>query len=516
MNWRKLPVWFAVIPLLWFATGVAASQLRVDAFWMDEEYTIFMAAGDRYTAPWYEMLRRVAQYSWPPFYYLAIHPWTTVFGWGEFSLRSFSMFFGIIAIASLYRFGRLINWRIGWISAALLTTSTFYIYYLHEARAYSLYLLLMIVSALLYWKFLNIRQIQRGQGIVFALVNAAFMATHYIAAAGMTAIGLYHLLFVPKKRRWHQVMRTFLLTLLLFSPWLGVTIAVVLSERVVERGLPNELVISEMLYAFSNGLAPWLIGLLIYSALVLRGRTIGYLWIMLIGTTITALIFNLFTDFLFHIRHIMIIQPLLYLICAAGIDHLLRQRYRVIGVGLLGVWMIVGVIQMTSTDFIYALAGQQQTIPYDTMSDITTVYRECVGERDAVVFNIVDRPEVNELFIVNILNYYIRDQRDPMIQYTQLLRVYDFQTEVVIEGDTLAEKWLTFIGEAQSVWFIQREDYHTHPAAQEFDQLMRVQYPACHQLRTETEVILRLYGSPPPMNCTAIPQTWTTCDPIPE
>lgn len=76
----------------------------------------------------------------PPFYYLFLKLWTEIFSYSEMSLRMPSVIFGLLTIFFTYKICTLVfkGKTIGIISALLLTTSHFHIYYSQEARMYSM------------------------------------------------------------------------------------------------------------------------------------------------------------------------------------------------------------------------------------------------------------------------------------------------------------------------------------------------------------------------------------------
>lgn len=73
--------------------------------------------------------------------------WCDVFGHSEFSLRFMPALFGMLAVPALYYLGRtLFSSRAGTIAAVLLAINPCAIYFSQDARPYSLFLRLSIVS----------------------------------------------------------------------------------------------------------------------------------------------------------------------------------------------------------------------------------------------------------------------------------------------------------------------------------------------------------------------------------
>ena len=83
----------------------------------------------------------------------------------------------------------------------------------------------------------------------------------------------------------------------------------------------------------------YILGLLGYVALVIRGKHIAYLW-KWAGTVLgLAILINIPTQALYHIRHVIIILPSLLVLMAAGVSDI-YSRNRVAGVTLAAAWAI--------------------------------------------------------------------------------------------------------------------------------------------------------------------------------
>jgi mannosyltransferase len=115
----------------------------VKSFWLDEVTTVGYAR-----LPWRDFLRTM----WwgdanMAFYYSLLRGWVH-FGDTEFRLRSLSALFGLAAIPAIYALGnRFLSRKAGLIGAVLLTLNSFHIQYSQELRAYSLIVLMLILSS---------------------------------------------------------------------------------------------------------------------------------------------------------------------------------------------------------------------------------------------------------------------------------------------------------------------------------------------------------------------------------
>src|SRR5205809_3615402 len=112
--------------------------LGAQSFWYDESLTVRLA----HMHP-FQMLHSVAgSESNPPLYYVLAWGWARVFGFSEVGLRSLSAVIGIATVPVAYAAATaLVSRRAGLITAALVATSPFLVWYSQEARSYSLFVL---------------------------------------------------------------------------------------------------------------------------------------------------------------------------------------------------------------------------------------------------------------------------------------------------------------------------------------------------------------------------------------
>ncbi|MBN8636213.1 MAG: glycosyltransferase family 39 protein [Anaerolineae bacterium] len=166
----------------------------------------------------------------PPLYYILLSQWGKLVGWSELAARSLSFFVGMIGIAMAYRLGRdLRSVTVGIATAVVLGSSAYYVYFLHEMRAYTLYVLLTLISAWAYWRLIIGKRGLYLYALLFVgLVGALY--THYFAGLIGVVLGLYHLvtmrsrIFRERPLLWWQISGVFALAALAFLPWLLILI----------------------------------------------------------------------------------------------------------------------------------------------------------------------------------------------------------------------------------------------------------------------------------------------------
>jgi hypothetical protein len=128
--------------------------------------------------------------STPPLYYVLLWLWSRVFGVGGAGLRAFSALCSTLTIPVVWAIGRrLVSNRVGLIAALLTAVNPFLFWYAQEARSYSMLLLMCALSLLaLVWA---LESPGRGRVLVWGIVSALAVATHYYAAVVIAPEGLW-------------------------------------------------------------------------------------------------------------------------------------------------------------------------------------------------------------------------------------------------------------------------------------------------------------------------------------
>ncbi|MBK7667101.1 MAG: glycosyltransferase family 39 protein [Sphingobacteriaceae bacterium] len=113
-------------------------------------------------------------------YYYCLWVWAKIFGISEFGIRFLSVLFSSISVCLLYSFLKKHFNLVTAISAALLFSFHNFSYeYSHEARCYSLVVLLVLISTIC---FFNLIEKRTYLSIFYlGLVNFLIVYTHYIA-----------------------------------------------------------------------------------------------------------------------------------------------------------------------------------------------------------------------------------------------------------------------------------------------------------------------------------------------
>ena len=166
----------------------------------------------------------------PPLYYLFLHFWSRVVGFGEVPLRVFSVFVGVLTVYFIYKLGFKLKLKSPETAALLLATSGLHIYYSQEARMYGLATLfvVMAVNYLLEEKWLKL-------SILIALI----FLTDYVSILIVPAIFVF-LIISKKNSKW---FKNFFLSLLIpaitFIGWLPIFIKQLMQGVAVKETASN-------------------------------------------------------------------------------------------------------------------------------------------------------------------------------------------------------------------------------------------------------------------------------------
>jgi hypothetical protein len=220
-------VWWWLVPLLLLSFALGAAGLNADPLWADEYHSVFDAGGSIFgpRSPQQIWEGLAARNPWhAPGYFVILAGWGALTGWQPPTLRALSVLFGLLALAWTYRLGRdHLSARAGVIAVGLLGTAALFTHYLHELRMYTLLLALMIFTVWLYLRMIRPAYTPTRLEWAGLLVGGVgLLYTHFFGALPLAAVGVYHLLFVRKDRRWWGIVGVLALTGVLFLPWADV------------------------------------------------------------------------------------------------------------------------------------------------------------------------------------------------------------------------------------------------------------------------------------------------------
>jgi 4-amino-4-deoxy-L-arabinose transferase-like glycosyltransferase len=190
--------------LMMMAFAIRVYHLGVSDLTFDESASAFISA-----KPYREMIQYLlgAFQELGPGYYTPLRAWEFFAGRSEFALRYFSLIFGVLGVALIYRLGRRgLGTGAGVIAALLLTLQPFHAYYSQDARMYSLMPVEAMLMIYLFDRLCHEHKLHWW--LAFGAVSGVAVLTHYFMGFMLAALFVYLLLHA--RSHWRTLL-----------PWLG-------------------------------------------------------------------------------------------------------------------------------------------------------------------------------------------------------------------------------------------------------------------------------------------------------
>ncbi|MFA5184019.1 MAG: glycosyltransferase family 39 protein [Patescibacteria group bacterium] len=150
-------------------------------------------------------------------YFYVLRTWSLCFGNSEMGIRSLSVFFSLLSIIVIYKFGvRLNGKKTGLWASFLLSVNYFSIFYAIQARQYSLVILLSILSYYYFYGLLNDFNYKKLTAYIFFTVFGVYSHPWFILILGSQFICL---LFNSGHKK-VEVIFSQVLIFILSVPWL--------------------------------------------------------------------------------------------------------------------------------------------------------------------------------------------------------------------------------------------------------------------------------------------------------
>jgi len=187
-------------------------DLGAESIWLDEAFSIkesFLSIPDMANSS-----------NQPPLFFLLLRGWISLFGTGEIAIRSLSAVFGLISVFLVFLVGKsLFNQRTGLIAAFLSSIAYYPVQLSQDARAYSL---LLLVSLLSYWFFIQILKNDRLRLYPLYFLSTLFLVyTHFyglfILASQVILFAIFFSRYRPQRWKFISVLGLTALSLLPFA-----------------------------------------------------------------------------------------------------------------------------------------------------------------------------------------------------------------------------------------------------------------------------------------------------------
>ena len=372
--------------------GLAARSLNAHPIWTDELYSVTNMGGfDPPHSP-AQVVQSVAD-NFPdhvPLFFLLGAGWAQLVGWSQFALRLFSALAGVLTIAWLYRFGAdTFNRRTGLLAALLLATSAYIILYFHNFRMYPLLLMFAAMHTWLYWRLAHGCRATRLTFFLFIITAAALVYTHLFALVWFAGLGLYHLVFVAKSRRWFHIMLGWGVGALCFLPYLPVLISGVqlASEKNIVTSAaasPVELVPTFLVLLGNGNIILTALFACLLAFAVWRRRDPAVIKFMLLPLTMLVLIILLNERIglipIDRMRYFLILWLPLLLLFAYGLG--MMPRWGWIAGLCLPLWCIAGFQFYHSDDILGYVGGMAKARDYPPLQNYVYYLQGKVRSQD--------------------------------------------------------------------------------------------------------------------------------------
>ena len=351
MYTRFVTSWLAAASVIFIAFGIAALRLDDYPIYVDGLFSLATAGYFEESADVALALERLAEKSHQhvPGYFLLLQAWARLVDWSPFALRLISLASGIFSLALVYRIGRSFISRDAGFWALFMLASLYYynLWYL-PIRMYSMFAAAGLLMLWLYLRALR-QQLTWRAWTLLCLAIILFAYTHLFSFSLLCGIGVYHLVFVKKDKRWLNISAAFGVAALAFLPWLGILArgldyATDRAEQAIHSLAALDLL--EAIISFGiNASLPFL--LLLPVALWQawrRDRFAIALCTLLAATLAFYVIVNALTGVIDYprSRYAIIVFPLLILLLAKAMTSL--ERWKPLTIGILLFWLASGML----------------------------------------------------------------------------------------------------------------------------------------------------------------------------
>ncbi len=179
--------------ILLIGAALRFHNLGAKSYWIDEMCTVI----EGQQSP--QQLFVSGRLDQPPAYYLPFHLWVQLFGTAEVSTRSFSSLFGIGSIVLIYLVGReLFGKPVGLLSAFLMAISEFQLQFSQEARFYSFFEFMTLLSFLFF--ILALRSKKKLYFVLYGFASIIMVFGHTYGVFILVAQNLFFFMQATKNR----------------------------------------------------------------------------------------------------------------------------------------------------------------------------------------------------------------------------------------------------------------------------------------------------------------------------
>lgn len=391
-----------LIAIVILATLLRLYSISTESYWLDEAISIRQAQHDDLE----DTLERVKNDIHLPFYITILHFWVKLFGIGEFASRSLSLIFGVAGILALFFLARrLFGDKTALIASALMAFSPIMIYYSQEARLYTLFVLLSILSFDMFVKYL--REPKAKNMILYLCVTLPLIYTHIfgflVLASQNIVIFLHSRLNIKKIWRW---ILSQALLVAMFIPWMPIFLRQMTSKNnTVWIPYPGIYLVLESLVDLIGNIFIAIIffilsGFFISELKNMKNEEMERLLILLswiIIPFVLVLSYSYAFSPIYHTRYMLFTLPALFMLFAWVIQSFCKRFTQ-----KTGRYVFMAIMALLVILSAFSIYEQYKDIDKDNWKDATVFLKNNAGQDDIII---VDPFYHNDPFTY----YYSRD-----------------------------------------------------------------------------------------------------------
>ena len=343
-------------------------DLSAESLWLDEAFSIVRAKLN---------LNQIFFYpeNSPPLYYILLHWWINLFGDSEFSVRFPSVIFGSLSIFMVYKVGkRIFDKDVGILSSLILGLSVFHVRYSQEARAYSLSVLLTLLS--IYFFLILLRKKSYKSFFCYIVSSTLLIYSHiyclfiiisqniYFTASLLSSKDAYKL----SLKRWMLIQ---IILIISFIPWANNSIAQI--SKVVQSGFwiptPSLSSIKQSFIIYSgSALLFYLFMIFSLFSIMTHVKTSGYftwkniftsiesyrweirllntdmfflLAVWLLTPIILPFIISLFSTPIYWTKYTIVASLAFYILVSKGINNIRRKYFKLLVISVVVIFSLL-------------------------------------------------------------------------------------------------------------------------------------------------------------------------------
>jgi hypothetical protein len=392
--------------LLLLAFALRLSHLDHFSFWTDEGLTPLRAG-----YPVAEILSNrviiqegITRDTHPPFFYLIIHFSRRLLGESDFAYRYPSLLAGLLLVPLLFQFGRRLHGpALGWLAALFTAVNPLHIWYAHEARMYTLFVLLAAAMSYILWRAISqpslpTRRLRRYV-LWYGLLAALTIYTHYTAVFLIGAQGLFWAWLLWRRGQRRLLLGMAAVAVVAAVPLIPFTVPRLFTGAEASYFYVSPLImLQDVIHGFGQGLsadvgspgvylvdgaalALLLLGLAAARSPLRRAFLLVYLLAVVLGLMGGSFIKPMYQG----VRHIMVSSPAFLLLVAWGVRDGWQRRaaYPLYGVFALGAGLVTLAGSAVSLNNLY----RQPQYAKDDFRGLVWYIERHAGDRDVVVYN---------------------------------------------------------------------------------------------------------------------------------